>query len=59
MDWTLEDNMVGGVFFCATLAGRRGGHTPFVQTRAETSDTCAEANKGVRKTFADSKSFML
>ena len=26
MDWTLEDNMVDGLFFCATLTGRRG-HT--------------------------------
>jgi len=40
MDWTVEDNMVNGLF-CATLTGRRGGHTPFVQ--AETSDTGAEA----------------
>jgi len=23
MDWTLEDNMVDGLFFCATLTGRR------------------------------------
>jgi len=44
MDWTLEDNMVDGLF-CATLTGRRGGHTPFVQPAAETSDTCAEAVK--------------
>jgi len=29
--------------FCATLTGRRGGHTPFVQAGAETSDTGAEA----------------
>jgi len=43
MDWTLEDNMVDGLFFCATLTGRRGGHTPFVQAGAETSDTGAEA----------------
>ena len=27
--------MVDGLFFCATLKGRRGGHTPFVQTWAE------------------------
>ena len=26
MDWTLEDNMIDGLFFCATLAGRRSGH---------------------------------
>jgi len=29
--------------FCATLTGRRGGHTPFVQAGAETADTGAEA----------------
>ena len=27
MDWTLEDNMDDSLFFCATLTGRRGGHT--------------------------------
>jgi len=37
--------MVDGLFFCATLTGRRGGHTPFVQTGAEMSDTGAEAVK--------------
>jgi len=42
MDWTLEDNMVDGLFICATLTGRRGGHTPFVQAGVETSDTGAE-----------------
>jgi len=45
MDWTLEGNMVDGLFFCATLTGRRGGHTPFVQVGAETPDTSAEAVK--------------
>jgi len=30
MDWTLEEDMVDGLFFCATLTGRRGSHTPFV-----------------------------
>jgi len=30
MDWTLEDNMVGSLFFCATLTGRPIGQTPFV-----------------------------
>jgi len=45
MDWTLEDNMVDGLFFCATLTGRRRGHTPFVQAGAEMSDTGAEAVK--------------
>jgi len=41
MDWTVEDDMVDGLF-CATLTGRRGGHTPFVQAGAETPDTGAE-----------------
>jgi len=27
MDWTLEDNMVDGLFFCATLTSRRREHT--------------------------------
>ena len=45
MDWTLEDNMVDGWFFCATLTRCRGGHTPFVQAGAETSDTGAEPVK--------------
>jgi len=45
MDRTLEDDMVDGLFFCATLTGRREGHTPFVQAGAETSDTGAEAVK--------------
>jgi len=33
MDWKLEDSMVmvDGLCFCATLTGRRRGHTPFVQ----------------------------
>ena len=43
MDWTMEDNMVDGLFFCTTLTGCREGHTPFLQTRAEMSDTGAEA----------------
>jgi len=42
MDWTVQDDMVDGLF-CAPLTGRRGGHTPFVQAGAETSDTGAEA----------------
>ena len=33
--------MVDSLFFCATLTDRRGGHTPFVQTGAEKSDTGA------------------
>jgi len=43
MDWTLEDNMVDGLFFCGTLSGRRGGQTPFVRAGEEASDTGAEA----------------
>jgi len=43
--WTLQDNMVDGLFFCATLTGRRGGYTPFVQAGAEKSDPGAEAVK--------------
>jgi len=43
MDWSLENNMVSGLIFCSTLTCRRSGHTPFVQTRAEMSDTSAEA----------------
>jgi len=38
-----QDNMVDGLFFCATLTGRRRGHTPFVQVGAGTSDTGAKA----------------
>jgi len=45
MDWTLEDNMVDGLFFCAKLTGLRGSHTPFVHAGAETPDTDAEALK--------------
>jgi len=41
LDWTLEDNMVEGLFFCATLPGRRETIPPFVQAGAESSDTCA------------------
>jgi len=37
--------MVDGLFFYATFIGRRGGHTPFLQTGAETFDTSAEAVK--------------
>jgi len=45
MDWTLEDNTVDSLFFCATLTGHRGGHIPSVQAGAETSDAGAEAVK--------------
>ena len=37
--------MVDGLFFCATLTGRTGSHTSFVQTGAEMPDTVAEAVK--------------
>jgi len=37
--------MVDGLFFCATVTGRGGGHTPFVQAGAETSVTGVEAGK--------------
>jgi len=45
MDWTLEDDMVDGLFFCATFTGCRGsqGHTLFVQAGAERSDTGTKA----------------
>ena len=45
MEWTLEDNVVDGLFFCATLTSCRGCHTPFVQTGTETSETGAETVK--------------
>jgi len=45
MDWTLEDNVVDRVVFCATLTDRRGRHTPFVQTGAKKSDTGADEVK--------------
>jgi len=41
----MEDNMVDGLFICATLTGRRGGHTSFVQAGAETSNIDVEAVK--------------
>ena len=40
--------MVDGLFSFATLTGRRGGHTPFVQAGAEMSDTGVEQGCGVR-----------
>ena len=49
MDWSLEDNMVDGLYFCATRTGRRSVHTPFVQARAETSSTGLEAGPTVRR----------
>jgi len=43
MGWTFKDNMVDGLFFCATLTGSREGHSPSVQAGAETSDSAAMA----------------
>jgi len=37
--------MVDGLFCCATLTGRRAGHTPFVQAGVETPDTGSDAVK--------------
>jgi len=31
MDWTFEDNMVDGLFLCATLTDHTGGHIQFVK----------------------------
>jgi len=45
MVWTLKDNMVNDLFFCATLTVHRGGHTPFVQAGAESSVIGAETVK--------------
>jgi len=45
MDWILENNIVDGLFFCATLTGRRRDHTASVQAVALTSDSGAEAVK--------------
>jgi len=33
LDWTLENNMVDGLF-CATLTGRRRGHNPICTSRS-------------------------
>jgi len=38
----MEDDMVDGLFFCATLTGRRRRYTPFVQAGAGATDTGAE-----------------
>jgi len=45
MDWTFEDSMADGLFFCATHISRREGNAPFVQAGRETSDTGSEAVK--------------
>jgi len=34
MDWRLEDNMVDGLVFCATLTGRRGRPYPIGTSRS-------------------------
>jgi len=34
MDWKLEDNIVNGLIFFATLASHRSSNAPFVQTGA-------------------------
>jgi len=43
LDWTLESNIVDSLF-CATLTGRRRGHTSFVKA-GETSDTGTERKR--------------
>jgi len=43
MDWIWEDNTFNDLIFCVTLTSRRSSHTPFVQTKAETFNTGAEA----------------
>jgi len=45
MDLAVENDMVNGLFFCATLTSLGKGHTTFVQAGAETSDTAAEPVK--------------
>ena len=44
MDWTVEDDMVDGLF-CATLTGHRRGHILFLQAGVETSNTSAKPVK--------------
>jgi len=45
MDLTVEDSMVDGLCFCATLTSLRVGHAPFVYAGTETSNTCEEGTK--------------
>jgi len=45
MDWTLEDNMVDGLFLCATLTGRREDHYRYEHAATEMSDTGVEVGK--------------
>jgi len=42
MDWTVEDDMVDGLFFCSKLTGSRGGYNPFLQEGRRLSRTHAE-----------------
>jgi len=39
MDWTLKEDRVGRLFYCATLTGGSWCHTTFTQVGAETSVT--------------------
>jgi len=41
----LAATLANGLLICATLTSLRGGHIPFVQAGAVTSDTGAEAVK--------------
>jgi len=41
-DWTLEDDTVNSMFFCAKLTDSRRNHNLLVYAGAETSDTGAE-----------------
>ena len=41
--------MVDGLFYCATLTGRRRGRAAFVEAGAKTFDTGAEAVKSVTR----------
>jgi len=40
MDWTLEDDMVDGLFFCATLTGRRGGRNVPTEPKPDMCKLC-------------------
>jgi len=51
--------MVGALFFCVTLKGRIGGHTPSVQTGAETSDIGVEAVKNGETAHTNLKQLIL
>jgi len=45
VNWTVNDNMVNGLFLCATLTSCRRGHTRLVGAGEKTSDTGVEAVK--------------